>query len=311
MASQLPGPVLTVLPHEEESQAIIKALASPKRIAILNLLGDHPKNVSEIAEVLDMPLSTANLHISALEEAGLLLTEFRPGQRGLQKICARAYTTIVVQFPLPRVDSAQSVEVSMPIGAFVDCSVTPTCGLASEVGIIGMLDDPASFYEPQRTSAQLLWFHHGYVEYRYPKRVPPHAKLTSLQLSFEIASEAPLHHDDWPSDITVWINDVEIGLWTSPADFGGKRGLLTPSWWEPNNSQHGLLKIWQVNGEGSYVDGQQVSGVRLDDLNVQTSEVVSVRIGVKPDAEHVGGLNLFGSMFGNYPQDVVLTIHYA
>jgi predicted transcriptional regulator len=29
----------------------------------------------------------------------------------------------------------------MPIGAYVDCSVTPTCGLASEHGIIGSLDD--------------------------------------------------------------------------------------------------------------------------------------------------------------------------
>jgi predicted transcriptional regulator len=35
-----------------------------------------------------------------------------------------------------------------------------------------------------------------------------------------------------------------------------------------------------------------------------------VRLGVKPDALHVGGLNLFGRSFGNYPQDLTLRLEY-
>ena len=38
----------------------------------------------------------------------------------------------------------------MPIGAYTRFDVTPTCGLASEDGLIGYLDDPVSFYEPDR-----------------------------------------------------------------------------------------------------------------------------------------------------------------
>ena len=310
MVSQLQGPVLTVVPDTPDGQAVLKALASTKRVAILQLLASHPKNVSEIADALGMPMSTANLHITALEQAHLLLTELRPGERGLQKICARAYSTILIQFPMLAPDDMQTIEMSMPIGAFVDCDITPTCGLASEEVIIGMLDDPSSFYEPERASAQLLWFHKGYVEYRYPKRFMSHALLGSLQVSFEACSEAPMHHEDWPSDITLWINEVEIGTWTSPADFGGERAVLTPTWWQTNNTQHGLLKIWQVHNEGSYVDGQQVSGVCLDDLDLHDREYISVRIGVKSDAKHVGGINLFGKKFGNYPQDIVLNIRY-
>lgn len=311
MESQLQGPVLRVVPDTPDGQAVLKALASPKRVAILHLLANQPKNVSEIADALGMPLSTANLHIGALEQSHLLLTELRPGERGLQKICARAYSTILIQFPLLASDDTQSIEMSMPIGAFVDCDITPTCGLASEQAIIGMLDDPSSFYEPERTSAQLLWFHKGYVEYRYPRRFMSHALLASLQVSFEACSEAPMHHEDWPSDITLWINGVEIGTWTSPADFGGERAVLTPTWWQTNNTQHGLLKIWQVHHEGSYVDGQRVSNVCLDDLGLQDQDFISIRIGVKPKAKHVGGINLFGKKFGNYPQDIVLNIrHY-
>jgi hypothetical protein len=39
--------------------------------------------------------------------------------------------------------------------------------------------------------------------------------------------------------------------------------------------------------------------------------VITVRVGVKADALHVGGINLFGSSFGNYPQDLTLRLEYA
>jgi predicted transcriptional regulator len=103
---------------------------------------------------------------------------------------------------------------------------------------------------------------------------------------------------------------VEIGTWTSPADFGGERGALTPAWWGIQNSQYGLLKVWRVTPNGSYVDGVKVSKVNLNQLNLQPSEPILVRVGVKEEATNIGGMNLFGSKFGNYPQDVVLRQHF-
>jgi hypothetical protein len=35
-----------------------------------------------------------------------------------------------------------------------------------------------------------------------------------------------------------------------------------------------------------------------------------VRLGVRPEADFVGGINLFGREFGNYPQDVELRIEF-
>jgi predicted transcriptional regulator len=120
-----------------------------------------------------------------------------------------------------------------------------------------------------------------------------------------------MYHEDWPSDITMWINDIEIGTWTSPADFGGRRGVLTPEWWETRNTQYGQLKVWQVNGEGSLVDGVRVSPIRLEDLKIREHSYISVRIGVKSEATNLGGVNIFGSHFGNYPQDIVLRLDYG
>lgn len=290
---------------------VLKALASEPRLRILELLGDKLLNVSEIAERLAMPLSTANLHISALEQAGLIRAEHKPAKRGSQKLCTRAFDTLLFQLPHRTPEPEHLLEIAMPLGAYVECRVAPTCGLASDAGIIGLIDDPASFFEPERVSAQLLWFHHGFVEYRFPYRLPAATALESLQLSFEVCSEAPLHHNTWPSDVTVWVNGVEIGSWTSPADFGGQRGALTPAWWESQNSQYGLLKVWRVDVQGSWIDGMRLSSVALDDLAIAAESYVSVRVGVKEEARHVGGLNLFGRRFGNYPQDLVLRLRYS
>ncbi len=297
---------------DEDLDAVLKALASTPRRRILSLLADRLMNVTEIAKELGLPVSTANLHVNALEDAGLLLAEHRPASRGLQKVCTRAFDRVEIKLPGPAgaPDPGEQVEVAMPIGAFVDCVATPSCGMAGSLGIIGMLDDPSAFFDPDRVHAQLIWFHQGHLTYRFPNRLPPRAELLSLTVSCEVCSEAPLHHLDWPSDITVWVNEVEVGTWTSPADFGGQRGSLTPPWWESHNSQYGMLKVWRVTPEGSWVDGVAGTGANLDELELDSARWIDVTIGIKEDATHVGGLNLFGRGFGNYPQDLVLRMRY-
>ncbi len=294
----------------QKLEEVTKALGSETRLEILRFLSAHTCTLLEIAEALDLPPSTATLHINVLEKAGLIETNLRPATRGLQKVCARVFDRVVIQLPGEHEIKDTTVEVSMPIGAYADVNLIPTCGLAGELGIIGHLDDTSAFYEPDRIYAQLLWFRRGYVEYRFPNRLPPNVALDDIEVSFEVCSEAPLYHADWPSDITVWIGNVEIGTWTSPSDFGGERGALTPAWWDSQNSQYGLLKVWRVTNSGSYVDGIQVSKVTLNHLTLKPGEPIPVRIGIRENAANIGGLNLFGSKFGNYPQDIVLRQHF-
>lgn len=293
----------------EAAQRVFKALASDKRLAILQHLSNRTSNLNEIAEAMHVPASTATMHINILEDAGLVHTELKPASRGVQKICSRVYDRLEIDLPRPpRETLDHTVDTAMPIGAYVDCQTQPTCGLAGEFGIIGELDDPTSFYHPDRIHAQILWFRCGYVEYRFPNRVLAHQPI-SLQLSMELCSEAPHSNPDWPSPITLWINGVEIGTWVCPGDFGGQRGALTPQWWEEWNTQHGVLKRWRVTPEGAYIDGVPLSGVRLDALNLADKHYISVRLGVKNEGVP-GGLNLFGSKFGNYPQDLLMRVRY-
>lgn len=289
---------------------MLKALGSETRIAILKYLGDRVVSVNQIAGDLGLPPSTATMHIVVLEKAGLLHTEMRPASRGLQKVCARTYDELVIALPRGEHHTLEASELTMPIGGYSDFSVEPTCGLARSDGLIGYLDDANTFYEPDRLRAQLLWFRVGFVEYRFPNRVPPGANILSLQLTAEVCSEAPLHDPDWPSDISVWINGIHLGEWTCPADFGGVRGRLTPSWWEDKDSQFGALKRWRVSAAGTSIDGLDLSSVDINQLGLRRSDPITIRIGVRPDAQNVGGLNLFGREFGNYPEDLGLRIEY-
>ncbi len=48
--------------------------------------------------------------------------------------------------------------------------------------------------------------------------------------------------------------------------------------------------------------------IKLDDLKLHESNAVSFEIGVKEDAVHRGGLNLFGKNFGDFPQAIIMTL---
>ncbi|WP_274654775.1 ArsR/SmtB family transcription factor [Paenibacillus humicola] len=290
---------------------IAKALSTDLRIEIFKELLHRSMNVVEISEKFGIPASTAAINIKKLEDAGLIQTEMIPGTRGTQKSCSARYSRIVVDFSHFRAPKTHPfVEVSLPIGQFFDSQISAPCGILSDQSIIGEMDEPRSFFEPERIHAQLIWFRRGFLEYRFPNRVPRGAVIRNLELSMEICSEAPLYNSDWPSDITLWINGKEVGTWTSPGDFGGERGLLTPDWWGTENTQYGLLKTWRVHGEGSFIDGRNISSLNIDELELDDKPYLTVRIGNKPDAVNEGGINLFGRKFGNYETDLKLKLDY-
>ncbi|CAG7649714.1 hypothetical protein PAESOLCIP111_05933 [Paenibacillus solanacearum] len=293
-----------------EALEICKTLANEHRMEMVRILTEGPQNVNEIAERMKLPFSTAAVNIKKLEDAGIISTEIVPG-RGTQKVNSKKYDRIIINLTEREKEQEHVVEIELPIGEFVNCEVQPTCGLLSEEGILLVQDDPRSFYEPDRKRAQLLWFRSGYVEYHFPNRIPYGTQVEELEFSLELCSEAPYHKPDWPSDITCWVNGQEIGTWTSPGDFGGERGFLTPSWWGTNNTQYGLLKNWKINSEGSYVDGLSISSIKIDELGLLDKPFISLRLGIKQDAQNVGGMNLFGKKFGNYEQDLLMKVKYV
>ena len=289
-------------------QKVAHALSNELRLKILSLLDERSMNVLELSQRLNMPISTVSNSITVLEEADLIRTERQSGVRGLSKLCSRKKDNITIQLAKTAKRELESFFYHMPIGAYSDFVVTPTCGLLSHERNIGENDNPATFYDPARFQAQLLWFQQGYVEYRFSSHALMEQEAQCLAIAFEACSEAPNYRKDWPSDITVSINGVELGTWCCPGDFGGRQGRCTPEWWLPSSTQYGLLKRWKVMADGCYLDDVRISYVTLEQLHLTDKPYIAVRIGVKPDAVHQGGINLFGERFGDHNQAIVMRL---
>ena len=68
-----------------------------------------------------------------------------------------------------------------------------------------------------------------------------------------------------------------------------------------------MLTEWRVTKQGSQVDGHASSATTIDSLDLAFNRPIRVRFEVKKDAEYPNGLNLYGSGFGDHPQDIILS----
>jgi predicted transcriptional regulator len=53
---------------------------------------------------------------------------------------------------------------------------------------------------------------------------------------------------------------------------------------------------------------EDLAGLAQVDLDLANHHSIRLRIAVKPDAKHPGGINIFGRGFGNYDQEIVMRI---
>ncbi len=294
--------------HYQPLETLGKALSSQVRLKMLYLLKHQSLNIVELAQELKIPISSSAFHINLLEEAGLITTEMLPGIRGAQKVCSSRAEDIKISINDSRQQvQARSFSVDMPIGNYYDFKIHPTCGMVNETAYIESCDDVRSFYSPNRSSAQLIWFHKGFIEYRFPNHFLINAAPSYISFSLELCSEAPGYRNVWPSDITFYINDEELLTYTSPGDFGGRHGKLTPAWWTDGNTQFGLLKTIGIDKKGVSLDGViQTDSVTINTLDLSAKPYISFKIAIKDDAVHAGGINIFGKAYGDYSQNIVM-----
>ena len=266
---------------------IARALSVPDRVRILQCLLARNKNLSEIAEELGMPISSVARHVDVLTEAQLLFINYQPGIKGHTKYCAQNVLSFSVHLGTPAGDenTAKEFSVEMPVGIFSHCHIKAPCGMAGKDNNLVAVDDPAIFFSPERINAECIWFDLGFISYNFPTTPLMHHACSEISFSFE------------------------VGTFTSPGDFGGRRGHFTPEYWPITSTQFGALRKVTVNRKGVFIDNVLIdSNITFDDLHLYDGNSVKFTIGIKDDAQHKGGINLFGKNFGDYPQSIIMTV---
>jgi predicted transcriptional regulator len=292
--------------------SVIRGMSSPVRIQILKLLRQKgAMNVNQISDAVALPQSTVATHIQILQESGLIDTQTLKASKGQQKICTARYDEVVIRLAEEHKQPFENiVEVAMPLGLYTGCGVSAPCGMCSTQRVIGILDVPDLFLDPGRMQAALLWFGRGYVEYKFPNNAKLlNTEIEAIEFSLELSSETPGTNSNWPSDISLWVNDIKIGTWTSPGDYGDKRGTYTPHWWKLKGSQYGELTSWKISDMNTTVNQTKVSDVGLSQLALDQHHSIRLKIGIDDEAKNPGGINIFGKGFGNQNQDIVMRLH--
>lgn len=295
----------------QRSLPVYEALSSSVRLRILQIITEKDYGITELSEELNMSKAIITKHIQKLEAAHLVVCKKVPGKSGAKKVPHLAVDNIEITFPAKIYHSYQLHTSTIRLGHFSNFEVKPTCGLVTPDEIVGKLDDPFAFVNADRVNASLLWFSEGFVEYKVPNSLTEDQELQMLEFSMEIASEFPYSNNIWPSDISFYINNILVGVWTCPGNFSDARGYYTPDWWEDDLSQYGLLKHIRINNTHCNIDGESLSDVTLPDLKIKENRFIDFRIAVSSNALNKGGVTLFGKEFGNYPQDITANLYYT
>lgn len=297
----LDGPSLTVY----------KALASDTRLDILRILSFGPQNITQLSQEIGLSKAIISRHLHTLEEAELISRNKTTENDNRIKQFTLSTDSIHIEFPthifLPYMKEVSTIS----LGHFTSFDVTPTCGLANKDEYIGKLDDPRTFVSSNRVNASILWFSSGYVEYIIPNPLSENCIPELLEITLEISSEFPTSNNNWPSDISFYINNQYVGYYTISGNYSDVVGRLNPAWWDRSSSQYGELKHLCISQKDTGINGKKISDVTINQLNITDSAFISIKIACKKNAQNSGGITIFGKEFGNHQQDIITTLYYS
>lgn len=284
------------------------ALSNQTRINLLTLVNLSPMTITELSHKLYISTSAVMFHVDLLEKAGLVKVECMNKKQKTIKVIRNfmLYHNLDLSPKLTYTQiMTEEFNVDMPIGAYSNLKCKDRFGVILD-GNINLIEK----FSPKRFSALIIWCDCGYIEYDFPCNFFKEKEVLELNFTMEICSEAPNYRLDWKSDISFYINNKKLATYTSPSDFGGRRGKLNPSWWPDRNTQYGQLIKICITKESTYLNGELVSNIGLDNLDLHLMDKFSFKIENEKDAKHVGGFNLFSEHFGDYNQGLKMTAIY-
>ena len=298
----------------EQSIEVVRGLASPIRLRVLKLLNiQGPMNVNAISEALGLPQSTIATNIQVLE-LGPDPHADRQGHEGPSEDLLRGLRGDRHQLrPHAEGDDRQSDHRGGD-------AARPLHELQRQRALRPVLDrgdhrpprraGPLPRSRADEGGADLVRARLCRVQVPQQRQDPAIPRSSVSRSPSSCSSEVPGTASDWPSDITVWVNDVRIGTWTSPGDFGDKRGALTPALVEARGlAVRQAQDLVRVSSAAPTSTAPGCRGSRSPISTWPSTTRSASGSACEENTRHPGGINIFGRGFGNHDQDIVLRLH--
>ena len=302
----------------EKISIISNALAHPVRLKILRQLQDGARSIPELAEMNNLSITNCIFHTNILADAKLInvrLVHYRRTNKKV-RVCTRLLRKFNVnlflgdhyEFPGP---NKELCNYSVRVGEFIDISDdVDACFATRENFYFGTWK---GIYNPERFNADLIWSNGGIISYAFPNDFTMKGDVEQLILDLEICSETLDHDNLHQSDITFWMNDVELFTYRCPGDYGDRVGALNPEYWSKGKNvlptQYGDRLHVVINKNEIHLNEVLVNKkFNLESLNLSKGNKLKLTIGNKKGCEYPGGWNIFGKGFGDHPIDIELKV---
>ena len=300
----------------EKIAIIADALSHPIRLEMLKVLQHGAKSIPELAEMFDLSITNCIFHANILEKAKLInITLLHHGKTNKKvRVCTRLLRKFNVniflgdnkQFPGP---NKEIFNYSCRVGEFIDISPNVNASFATKEKVF--FGTWKGIYSSNRFDAEIIWSDGGVITYAFPNDFTVVGEIEELNLNLEMCSETLDHDNLHQSDITFWINDVELFTYHCPGDYGDRKGLLNPEYWSKNKNvlptQYGDYLHITIKKSKIFLNEVVVNDrFDINDLNLSNGNKIKLTIGNKKGCDHPGGWNIFGKGFGDYPIDIEL-----
>lgn len=301
---------LNVLEDDEETiSKVFDGLSHPIRVKIIKTLCGYPyvHEFNLLQSKIKVPKTTLIYHLNKLEEAGVIALLYKNTETRSKKLVSKIINSINLEMRKvlvePKPKSMSNIQ-EIPVGAY-DTYEGDNLDFVYDHELINQIYN--NFYDPRHYAAKLIYTKQGIISYKFSNAFAVRNGVDKLNISLEICSEAPYFDNDYKSDITFWLNDVELCTITLKGDYGDRRGKLNPEWWTNLFTQYGELVNISVDKNGVFVKEKLVNkNITIDDLKMTDNIFAKLTLGNKRFALNQGGFNIFGSEFGDYPQEIII-----
>ena len=104
-----------------EAEAVFKALSTPMRLKIMEMIyEDDTLSMNDLAEALGLTNGAISMHVSKLEEAGLVRIKTTSGKRGTMKIVRPKYDRLMIDLA-PSKEASHCYTDDIRVGYYTAC----------------------------------------------------------------------------------------------------------------------------------------------------------------------------------------------